>query len=515
MKSWTGIRGYGCHLAAIFALLVILLAICGEVLAEEKRGGVLRVGLTGDLTTMDPHMSTSAIDRHLYFAIYNTLVGLDPELRIVPELATAWETPDPLTYVFTLQRGVKFHDGTDFDASIVKWNFERMKDPAVGSLRQSELANIAAVEVVDSHTVKLSLSEPDAALLATLTDRSGMMVSRTAVEQYGKDFARNPVGTGPFQFVEWVKDDHVRVKRYAQYWREGAPLLDEVVYRPIPDPTVRLTAMRAGDLHIIDGVPLQLVSRLKEDPKLTVIETAGLGYRHIEMNCAKPPFDNMALRQAVAWAVNRTAVHQVVYVGTGALGYGPIPPRSWAYDPEGKVYGPVPDLAKAREKLAEDGQPRGFAFTLDVTNVPEEVKLAELLKENLKVVGIEMRIARMEGGAKLARRRSGEFDAATGGWSGRPDPDGNMYSHFMTEGMNNLRRYSNPQLDVLLKQARASFDMAERKRLYNEATRVIAQDAPVVFLHHESWQKAWRTAVAGYREIPDGRMRFEPVWLKE
>jgi peptide/nickel transport system substrate-binding protein len=184
--------------------------------------------------------------------------------------------PNELSAFLTLQRGVKFHDGTDFDASIVKWNFERMKDPAVGSLRQSEIANIAAVEVVDSHTVKLSLSEPDAALLATLTDRSGMMVSRAAVEQHGKDFARNPVGTGPFQFVEWVKDDHVRIKRYAQYWREGAPLLDEVVYRPIPDPTVRLTAMRAGDLHIIDGVPLQLVSRLKEDPKLTVIETAGL-----------------------------------------------------------------------------------------------------------------------------------------------------------------------------------------------------------------------------------------------
>ena len=210
-------------------------------------------------------MSTSSIDRHLYFAIFNTLVGLDPELRIVPELATAWGTPDPLTYVFTLQRGVKFHDGTNFDASIVKWNFERMKDPAVGSLRQSEIANIAAVEVVDTYTVKLSIYEPDAALLATLTDRSGMMVSRAAVEQHGKDFARNPVGTGPFQFAERVKDDHVRVKRYAQYWREGVPILDEVVYRPIHDPTVRLTAMRACDLHIIDGIPLQLISRLGSD----------------------------------------------------------------------------------------------------------------------------------------------------------------------------------------------------------------------------------------------------------
>jgi hypothetical protein len=138
---------------------------------------------------------------------------------------------------------VKLDDGTDFDTSIVTWNFERMKDPAVGSLRQSEIANIAAVEVVDRYAVKLSLSEPDAALLATLTDRSAMMVSCAAVEQHGKDVARNPVGTGLFQLVEWVKDDHVRVKRFTQYWREGAPLLDEVVYRPIPDLTVRLTAI--------------------------------------------------------------------------------------------------------------------------------------------------------------------------------------------------------------------------------------------------------------------------------
>jgi ABC-type oligopeptide transport system substrate-binding subunit len=137
-----------------------------------------------------------------------------------------------------------------------------------------------------------------------------------------------------------------------------------------------------------------------------------------------------------------------------------------------------------------------------------------LCLESLKAVGIEVRIARMEGGAKLARRRSDEFDAATGGWSGRPDPDGNMYSHFITEGMNNLSKYSNPRLDALLKQARVSPDMSERKRLYNEASQLIAQDAPVVFLRHPSWQKGWRTSVAGYREIPDGRRRFEPVWSK-
>jgi peptide/nickel transport system substrate-binding protein len=498
-------------------MMVCVIASIDAIAAAPARGqrsGVLRVGLPGDLTTLDPHMSTSAIDRHLYYALYNTLVGLDPELRIVPELAISWETPDPRTYIFRLQRGVRFHDGSSFDAAAVKWNIARMQDPATGSIRRSEVANIATVEVIDSHTVQFSLSEPDAALLSTLTDRAGMMVSPAAVDKHGKDFARNPVGTGPFQFVEWVKDDRVRVKRFEGYWRAGFPLLDEVVYRPIPDHTVRLTALRAGDLHIIDGIPLQLLSRLKDDPELLVVETAGLGYLRIELNLAKPPFDNKALRQAVAWAVNREAIHRVVYFGTGAPAQGPIPPRSWAYDPEVKVYATTPDLTKAKQKLAEGGRANGFSFTMNVANTPQAVKTAELIKESLKAAGIEMNIAVMDGGAQIAKRKAGDFEATMALWSGRPDPDGNMFSHFITGGANNWGHYSNPRVDDLLRQARASADLTDRKRAYSEATRLIADDAPVIFLHHPGWEKAWRKPVQGYVEIPDGRMRFERVWLQ-
>ena len=183
---------------------LVVLTIAGAALAlgmpatgqEPQRGGALRVGLQGDFTTLDPHMSTSAEDRDLYYQLYTPLVGLDANLRIVPELAESWEQPDSLTYIFRLRRGVKFHDGTDLTAEVVKWNVERMLDPATGSIRRSELGNVKSVDVTDLHTIRLNLKQPDAALLATLADRAGMMVSRAAVEKYGKDFVAILSGPG-------------------------------------------------------------------------------------------------------------------------------------------------------------------------------------------------------------------------------------------------------------------------------------------------------------------------------
>ncbi|HEV8306860.1 MAG TPA: ABC transporter substrate-binding protein [Methylomirabilota bacterium] len=491
----------------------VALALGASASAQEpKPGGVLRVGLQGDFTTMDPHMSTSAEDRDLYYQLYSPLVGLDANLKIVPELAEAWEQPDPLTYVFRLRKGVKFHDGTDLTAEVVKWNFERMLNPATGSIRRSELGNVKSVDVLNPLTVRINLKEPDAVLLATLSDRAGMMVSRAAVEKHGKDFARNPVGTGPFQFVEWAKDDHLTVRRFPGYWKSGLPYLDEIVYKPIPDHSVKLTALRTGTLDLIDDLPPKDVTPLKGNAKLRVIETPGLGYRRIELNHTRPPFNLKALRQAVAWAINREAIHRAVFFGAGAPAQGPIPPRSWAYEPL-PGYGTTPDLAKVKEKLAEGGQPNGFRFVLNVVNTPVAQKQAEIIQDNLKRAGIDMEIALLEVGAFDEKRRALQFDGAEGRWSGRVDPDGNMFAHLITGGANNWGKYANPRLDDLLRRARSAAQPGERKRLYAEALRIIIDDVPIVFLHHDAWTKAWDTRVQGYVEIPDGRMRFERVWL--
>lgn len=514
MRTVTRGRGLGGLILGGLVLSVagLLMAVVGAA-QEPEPGGTLRVGLQGDVTTMDPHMSTSAVDRDVYYQLYNTLVALDANLNILPELAESWEAPDPLAYVFRLRKGVKFHDGSDFNAEVVRWNVERMIDPATGSIRRSELGNIKSVDVLDTHTVRFNLKEPDAALLATLTDRSGMMVSRVAVEKHGKDFARNPVGTGPFQLARWVKDDHVRLKRFPGYWKKGLPYLDEVVYKPIPDHTVKLTALRTGTLDLIDDLPPKDVAPLRGQPKLKVIETPGLGYRRIELNSTRPPFNVKAIRQAVAWAVNREAIHRAVYFATGAIAQGPIPPRSWAYDAL-PGYGSTPDLARAKEKLAEGGQPTGFKFTLNILNQPVALKQAQIIQDNLKRVGIEMEIALLEIGAWIEKRKAGQFDGAESLWSGRPDPDGNMFSHLTTGGANNWGKYSSPKVDELLHRARSSSNQAERKRAYTEAIRILIEDSPLVFLHHDAWTNAWDEKMQGYVEIPDGRMRLERVWLK-
>jgi len=493
---------------------VVLLATVAGAAEEPQRGGTLQVGIQGDVTTMDPHMSTSAVDRDVYYQIYNGLVSLDPNLNILPELAERWETPTPLAYVFHLRGGVKFHDGTDFNADVVKWNVERMLNPATGSIRRSELGSVKSVTVLDSHTVRFDLKEPDAALLATLTDRAGLMVSKAAVERLGRDYARNPVGTGPFQLAEWVKDDHVRLKRFPGYWRKDRPYLDEIVYKPIPDHTVKLTALRTGTLDMIDELPPKDVAPMKAYPKLKVLETPGLGYRRIELNSSRPPFTNKSLRQAVAWGINREAIHRAVFFGTGAVAQGPIPPRSWAFETL-SGYGNVPDLAKAKEKLAEGGQPNGFKFVVNIVNTPVALKMAQIVQDNLKKVGIEMDIALLEVGAWIEKRKAGQFDGSEALWSGRPDPDGNTFSHLTTGGANNWGKYSNPKLDELLQQARSSPNQADRKRFYGEAVRILIEDSPLVFLHHDAWTKAWDEKVQGYVEIPDGRMRLERVWLSK
>ena len=503
------IRGGAWLAAALVAVLAM--AVPGSA-QDPQRGGTLRVGLLGDFTTMDPHMSTSTEDRDLYYQLYSPLLALDANLKITPELAESWEQPDAVTYVFRLRKGVKFHDGSDLTAEAVKWNFDRILNPATGSIRRSELASIKSVDVVDPLRVRLTLKEPDATLLAALSDRAGMIVSPAAVEKHGKDFARYAVGTGPFQFVEWVKDDHLTVRRFPGYWKAGLPYLDEVVYKGIPDNTVKLTALRTGTLDLIDDLPPKDIAATRANPKLRVVETPGLGYRRIELNHTRPPFNNKALRQAVAWAINRDAIHRAVFFGAGAPAQGPISPSSWAYEAV-PGFGSTPDLGKVKEKLAEGGQPNGFRFTLMVVNNSVAQKQAEIIQDNLKRAGITMEIALLEVGAFDEKRKALQFDAAEGRWSGRVDPDGNMFLHMVTGAGNNWGKYSNPRMDELLRAARATPSQTERKRLYGEAVRLIVDDVPIIFLHHDAWSKGWDARVNGYVEIPDGRMRLERVWL--
>jgi peptide/nickel transport system substrate-binding protein len=465
---------------------------------------------------MDPHLSGSKIDRQVYHNIYEPIVTLDARLGIKPGLAESWTQPDPKTLVFKLRRGVKFHDGTDFNAEAAKFNFERMKNEPK-SVRKGEVANIDTVEVVDSHTVKVNLKKPDAALLATLTDRAGMMVSPKVVQERGAELGRNAkgAGTGPFEFVEWVKDSHLIIKRNDAYWnRQGGPYLDRVRYRPIPDDVVKLQSLQSGEIDAMDYVQPRDVAAVKADKNLVVVDVPSLADFAYQLNLTRPPFNNKALRQAVAYALDLEQIVKGVWLNVGVPANGPIPPTSWAYD---KSIAPIKrDLARAKAKLAEGGQADGFTFTMTTNNIPINVQEAEVMQAQLAEAGITAKVKLVDSATLISDGNNKSFEMISFQWSGRPDPDGNTYQFLRTTpGTSfNWSGVSNPQIDAILDKTREISNQAERRKLYSELTKLLQDELPMIFIIHPVEPKAFSPKVQNYEAIPDGMMRFKDVWLR-
>ena len=482
---------------------------------KPQAGGQLKVGINADLTTMDPHISTAAVDRQIYQSIYDPLLRLDKDLKIQPGLAQSWEQPDPKTIVFKLRTGVKYHDGEPFNAASVKANVERMMTHPK-SQRKGELADVASVDVVDESTVKFTLKQPSSPLLSLFTDRAGMMVSIKAAEAAGDDYARKPVGTGAFSFVEWVKDDRLVVKKNPAYWDKDAsgtqlPYLDEIQYKPITDGTQRLNALKTGTVDIIDIPASKDMPTLKTGQDLTYSEIPGLAYRYIQINTKRPVMESKEIRQAIAWAIDREAINKAVFFNVGQPAYQAIPPSSFAFDAGFKANSPR-DVNKAKELVTKSGI-KDPKFTLVVTNTPEDKQVAEVYKEQLADVGISMEIELLEFATLLDRTLKHEFDASSLQWSGRPDPDGNIYNYFHTRGSGNRSQYSNAEMDTLLEQTRAVSDPAERKKLYSQINTILTEDNPMVFIQHRPEVKVMSPKIKGFIHVPDGMMRFAWVTL--
>jgi peptide/nickel transport system substrate-binding protein len=490
-------------------------ATVGPVSEEggPQRGGTLRVALEAEAVTYDPHLSVNVSERHVLYAVYNTLVAMDENLNIQPELAKAWTwSDDKQSITLELQEGVKFHDGTDFNADVVKWNIERILDPETGSGQRTNIAPIESVEVVDDNTVTFHLSTPYTPLLAYLAERPGFMVSPTAVEKWGDQFGLHPVGTGPFEFVEWVKDDHATLRRFEDYWEEGLPYLDEIIVQPIPDTTVKLANLRAGALDIIDEVPPKDIPTLRDSADFNVQVLPGTRWPMIRLNTASPPFDNKALRQAVSYGVNRDAIVDVVYFGLAQPAYGPISPLyTQYYQPDIKEYSYSFDVDQAKAKLEEAGVD-SLTFDLLVIGTPIYTRLGELIQSSLKEANINAEIQVLEPGVWQERVNKKDFHAVIGSWTPRPDPDGVIYEHFHSNGRVNHVSYSNPEVDALLDESRRLPPGPERIETLQEAERLIVGDAPWTFLIFESTSAAMASNVHGLPPIPDTMFRLKTVW---
>jgi peptide/nickel transport system substrate-binding protein len=361
-------------------------------------------------------------------------------------------------------------------------------------VRASDAKTITEIAVVDPYTVKVTLSEPFAPFPSRLTGGLGYVVSPKAVKEMGDEkFGLNPVGTGPFKFKEWQNDVSVRVEKFDNYWRDGAdgkklPYLDSVEWRVITEPGNRLTALEAGDVDIFADntrprdadIPL-----IKKNSNLKLEEGPGLGPGGMWLTINKPPFDNKALRQALAFAIDRTEINTAIYEGTRTLALnGPIPdPLDWAVDPNYKPYPEKADLEKARQKLQEGGRPNGFDFEYWISAGDEQgQRLAELIQAQLAKVNIKMTIQAADfNGVVIPKLMKQESNAYQLSLTGGVDPDQTLNNQFGTGMGFNFYPYSNPQVDELLKQGRAVSDIEQRAKVYKEASRLIMEDSPYIY----------------------------------
>jgi len=497
---------------SVFAVLALLL-VASPALAQAY-GGTLRVGLADDPPELDPHRTAANASRTILHNIFATLFEVDENLQVVPGVVSDWTvTDDGLEYVFELHPGVLFHDGTPLDADAVVFNFERMLDPGFGSPRKAELEFVDEVEAVDELTVRVSMSQPFAAFLPALASWTGMMVSPTAIAEVGNDgFEEVLIGAGPFRFVERIRDDRVVIERFDDYFKEGLPYLDQVIYRPFVDGDSRVLNLESGSLHIVNTIPGRNVQALQQHDEITVSIIGGLGYRGIYINGESADLGDPLRRQALSACIDRQVIVDTIFGDAAVPGFGPYSPATFVVDEDDPV--PPRDVERARELLAQAGVPDGFSFTLYIVPSEEEIRVASMINAMCAEVGIQVDIQQIEFGTGLARMGDGNYTAFSVELSPRNDPDLSAYPWFHSTSTNWGRVY-NDDLDDLLTRARASVDQAERRELYRATNEIFAQEVPYLFLYHMAEIKAFRNEVQGFRHIPDSMMRFEDVWLAD
>ncbi len=505
-------------LPVFLIVLALFFSACGQGNPSTTKGGSLKVGLAADLSTLDPLKSSSFYDRQVMLNIYDTLVRVDEKNNVQPDLATSWTYPTPTELDFTLRTDVTFQDGTPFNADAVVFNINRILNTP-SSPRLSEISTVKDVAAIDASHVKFDLKAAFAPLLLTLTDRAGMILSPTAVQKLGDaTLATTPTnaGSGPFIFKEWVKGDHLTVVRNPHYWQKDAqgqalPYLSSVTYRPITDSTVEYTNLQTGNIDVADTISPNLVAQAKADPNLVYKQQASLSFGGFELNTKSPPLDNVNVRQAIAWGINRDEILNTVLKGVGVIAQGPLSPGSWAFDNSFSPYSY--DVNKAKAALQQSGL-SNVSFTLLIpSGSPLNTQEAQFIQSELQPVGITVNIKEEVFATILTDTAAFNYQAALVGWSGRPDPDGNTYSWFHTGGGLNDMQYSNSQVDSLLEDGRANSDQSKRAQDYIQAQQLIVNDAPYIFINHGVSIQASSKKVQNFLILPTGIMEFASVYV--
>jgi peptide/nickel transport system substrate-binding protein len=501
-------------LSAALLVTAALTASVGAASAETA----LRIGLAEDPDVLDPTLARTYVGRIVFAAICDKLFDIDEKLNIVPQLALSHDIADDGKAVtIKLRPNVKFHDGEPMDAEAVKFSLERHLTMQ-GSFRRPEIAAVEKIEVVDPLTVRLELKTPFSPLIAQLTDRAGMMVSPKAAKEAGDKFGQKPVCAGPYKFVERVQQDRIVVEKFADYWDKGNVHIDRLTYVPIQDSTVRLANLRSGQLDLVERPLATDLKDMRADSRLKVEAVTELGYQGITINVAKgeasknPLGQDARVRQAFEAAIDRDALNQVVYNGEYTPGNQWVSPKNPWYQEKYPV--PKRDIAKAKKLLQEAGAKTPIAIDFMVPNNPETRQMAEVLQSMTAEAGFDLKVRVTEFATSLNEAEAGRFQAYALNWSGRPDPDGNLYIFHKTGAPQNYGGYSNPQVDAWLDEARVKNGLKERKAIYEKVAGTLLSEGSIVYLYHRLWIIAHTAKLEGVKLLPDGLVRVVGLKMK-
>lgn len=468
----------------------------------------LIVAIQSDPSGLDPHMVTDRAAGIAVENLYNSLFTYTETYgEAAPSLAASYEvSEDGMEYTLHLQEGVKFHSGNPMTSEDVKYSLERIKESGA---RANQLEKVEAIETPDDNTVVITLSTQFAPFLTYLANPLNAIVEKAVVEENGNDLSNVDAGSGPFALVQWNSGSSVDMEAFGEYWEEGKPQVETLQLKSITDATARATALRNGEIDMIIDAVDQETAVLNSADGVVLESIPGTFWEYVGMNCESEYLKDAKVRQAIAYAVDREAINNAVKMGSATVLKEANIPETHDYYGGDEIYA-ARDVEKAKELLAEAGYGEG-EITLKITAGSDwqyQVDAAQMVKQQLEEIGIQSEISALESGIYFDGLNSGDFDLTVCGWSGFVDADEYLYDLFTTEGAYNQQNYSNTQVDELLEQGRVTTDETERKEIYKEAQKLIAEDAPMAFLYMNSFTVAMRDNVKGYTVHPTAATIF-------
>jgi len=513
LKGKAGLR------KAILAVAVVGGLASGSAWAAKD----VTIAVGSNFTSLDPYDANDTLSQAVAKSFYQGLFGFDKNLKLVNVLAESYTvSKDGLVYTIKLHPGIKFQDGTDFNAEAVKVNLDRASNPDSHLKRYNLFKNIDKTEVVDANTVKITLKTPFSAFINNLAHLSAVIISPAALTKYGKDIGFHPVGTGPYVLDQWNQTDFVKVKKFDGYWKKGEPKLDSITFRPVVDNNTRAAMLQTGEADFAFPVPYEQTALLEKNTKLDVVTAPSILHRYISFNVTQKPFDNLKVRQAINYAINKDALIKVAFAGYAVPSEGPLPQgieyaakfKPWPYDP-----------AKAKELLKEAGYPNGFTTTLwSSHNSSTAQKVIQFAQQQLAQVGIKVTVTAFDAAQRAAQVENvGQKDAGVRlfytGWSASTgEADWALTPLFATQSAPpkqfNTAFYSNPAVDKDLADALKTTDKTEKAKLYQDAQTKIWDDAPWAFLVTERLVSAQNKRLSGFYVMPDTSFNFDDADVK-